>query len=126
MNDLTLINKWRDRTTEPDTTHADQTLAEHYTRDANQYPKLLIHALVTEGTTYNAHPRSWILKAHLTPKKGTKTKPKDNYINSILIPFTTMGYSIDTFTRPTRKAPPRTRHSQTITPVHTKTGSTDA
>ena len=96
MNDLSLINKWRDRTTEPDTTHADQVLAEYYTRDANQYPKLLIQALATEGTAYNAHPQSWILKAHLTPKKGTKTKPKDKYIESILLPFTTMGYSIDT------------------------------
>jgi hypothetical protein len=58
--------------------------------ESNIYPKLLIQCMANEAANPKLKSKAFLLKCHITPKKKV-----DNFVGSIIKPFTSLGYTMD-------------------------------
>ena len=71
-------------------TDMEYDLQNNYEAETNVYPKALLQSLSNEAENPANHSLVFLLKAHFQPNNKT-----DNFVKSLITPFTELGYTID-------------------------------
>ena len=71
-------------------TDSDRDLRSNYETETNVYPKALLQSLSNEAANPANTSLVFLLKAHFQPNNKT-----DNFVKSLITPFTQLGYTID-------------------------------